>query len=64
MQVIISGGTKARKLKGNFKVYGSKKELRAIAKQIMDNTVDPFDVGWIDITDETPTDVPVEEWEM
>ncbi len=52
--IIISNGVQSRRLKGTFRLYGSKKDLLSIVQQIKKQTemATGFDVGWVDIADE------------
>ncbi len=64
MQVIIHSGNKQRRIKGHFRMFGTKKDFESIARQITEQVKGAFSDGYVIITDESPNEAPVEDWEM
>lgn len=64
MQVIIHSGSKQRRIKGEFRIYGTKKDFESITRQITEQVKSGFVDGYVNITDESPAEAPVEDWEM
>jgi hypothetical protein len=54
MKVTIEHSTTKREIVGPFNICGSGKDLREIARQILDATKDDYYYGWIQISEKQP----------
>ncbi len=64
MRIVIDYGSTNRVISGDFKIYGTRKDLESISQQIKASLTDTFITGWVDVLDTTATEKPTVDWDM